>query len=104
MHTQMNINAMEDDSCVCVCVPHERTQTDADRLQKLEQHTKMEHAHPCVLFVLCQVRRLSLLFNSMEEGSLDVSLTHTCRHVPHFLSSYVITAAEGWKEKPIGFK
>lgn len=67
---------------IAVCVPHEHTQTDADRLQKLERHTKMEHAHPCVLFVLCHVRRLSLLFNSMEEGSLDVSLTHMQTHTP----------------------
>lgn len=42
MHTQMNINAMEDDSRVCVqvCVLHEYTQTDTDRLQKLEHHTQ----------------------------------------------------------------
>lgn len=66
MHTQMNINATEDDShlCVCVCVPLEHTQTDADRRQKLERHarrhTKRNTHTPCVLSVLCQVRRLSL--------------------------------------------
>lgn len=64
-----------------MCVPHEHTQTDADRLQKLERHTR-EHTKRnkhtlCVLFVLCQVRRLSLLFNSREEGELDASYTDT---------------------------
>lgn len=48
MHTQMNINATEDDSHVCV--PLEHTQTDADRRQKLERHTKMSTlaCSPCV--------------------------------------------------------
>lgn len=69
MHTQMNINATEDDSRACV-VPHERTQTDADRRQKLE------HAHSCELSVRRRVRRLSLLFKSVEE--VKSLICHAC--------------------------
>lgn len=70
--------------CVCTCTCRMNTQADEDRLQKLERrthkHTKEEHALSCVLSVLCQVRRLSLLFNSAEEGELDALCTRRGTH------------------------
>lgn len=48
MHTQMNINAVEDDSPAC-CM---NTHADADRLQKLERHTHTQtstHTHTVLL-------------------------------------------------------
>lgn len=92
---------------LCVRVPHERTQTDADRRQKLEQHecTKMNMHTLALLSVRRRVRRLSLLFKSMEEEKAWY-VTHMRAHkrTQRSLPWYFITAAEGWEEKRISFK
>lgn len=90
MHTQMNINATEDDSRVCECRmnTHRQMQIGAKKLETThaEAH-KDEHAQSRVLPVLCQVRRLSLLFNSVEEGKAwYVGRTHRNTHFPDTLS------------------
>lgn len=78
MHTQMNINAMEDDSRVCV--PHEHTQTDADRRQKLEQHERTKMNMHTLLRALCAPPSETTEPPLQVHGGrkkLDMSRTHT---------------------------
>lgn len=99
MHTQMNINAMEDDSCMCVCecvcCMNTRRQIRIGSKSWNITH-KEEHTHSCMLSVLCQVRRLSLLFNSVEEGKLEAS--HKRRDTHTHATSFPDTLSQQQKD------
>lgn len=73
--------------CECVCSMNTRRKIRIGSKSWYIIH-KEEHTHSCVLSVLCQVRRLSLLFNSVEEGKLEAShktQRHARTHTRHFL-------------------
>ena len=71
--------------CVCVCARHMNTHRYVPKVEATHAEAdKDERAQSCVLSVLCQGRRLSLLFNSVEEGKLDTS--HTQKRTRRFRS------------------